>query len=111
MFFSRFHVSLDDPSRCGGVKIASLNLAPFISSSSLGVGRSRTLFPPVFHHSHGITALSTPPHPVSLLNLLCDGGKTSYGLNFLNVSLCLSPTGLLRPPLVAQRIPLDISFT
>lgn len=27
---------------------------------------------------------------ISLLNLLCDGGKTSYGLNFLTVSLSLT---------------------
>lgn len=75
-----------------GVKIASLTLCRILFFS-LGVGCSLSLFfPPVSHHSHWIAALlALPPLLlVSLLNLLCDGGKTSYGLNFLTVSLSLS---------------------
>lgn len=65
---------------------------------------------------------TTPLPAVSLLNLLCDAGKTSYGLNFLTVpssSLPSAPLPLLypavsqrwaspRPLLVAQCVPQHI---
>lgn len=53
-------------------------------SSSLGVGCPRTLFL-LFSITPTEPSLSWLPF-LSLLNLLCDGGKTSYGLNFLTVS-------------------------